>query len=90
VAGTVKEKAQEVASAVGQTAERAWDTTRQAAQQAADYAQEAWGSARGFMGRYPLATLAFGLGLGFLLARLLWNRNADYMINRMSEHRYQG
>ena len=67
--------ASNVASSVASTAGDAWDATRRGAQQAASTvagaAETAWDSTRGFMSRYPFATLAFGFGLGFLVCMAL-------------------
>jgi hypothetical protein len=86
MASNVKDKAQDVASSVAQRAEQAWDATRQGAQQAWDSTRhsaqqfasgasdtmgEAWDSASRLMTRYPLGTLACGIALGFLFARML-------------------
>ena len=73
VVGTLKEKAQDVASTLGSTAESAWEGTQQAASAVAGTAEEAWDSVISCMSRYPLATFCTGIGLGFLLARALGN-----------------
>jgi ElaB/YqjD/DUF883 family membrane-anchored ribosome-binding protein len=78
MATAVKDKAQDVASAVASTAEDAWDSTREGVQQAASAvahtAGDAWGEVTGLMRRYPFGTLCVGIGVGFLLSRLLEDR----------------
>ncbi len=75
VASGLMDKAQELASNIGTTAEEAWDSTREGVQYAAtavaSTAEDALESVTGFMRRYPFATLCFGFGLGFLCGRLL-------------------
>jgi hypothetical protein len=75
MATTVKENIEGMASAVTSTAEDAWDTTREAASSVARTAGDAWGDLTGLMRRYPFGTLFVGLGLGFVLARLLENQD---------------
>ena len=74
MATTVKEEAQSVAS----VAEEAWDSTRQGVQRAASTvagtAEDAWGEMTGLMRRYPFGTLCVGIGVGFLMSRLLEDR----------------
>ena len=74
IASTVKDAASSVAS----TAEEAWDSTRQGVQRAASTvahtAGDAWGEVTGLMRRHPFGTLCVGVGVGFLLARLLEDR----------------
>jgi ElaB/YqjD/DUF883 family membrane-anchored ribosome-binding protein len=74
IASTVKDAASSVAS----TAEGAWDSTREGVQRAAsavaDTAGDAWGEVTGLMRRHPFGTLCVGIGVGFLLARLLEDR----------------
>jgi ElaB/YqjD/DUF883 family membrane-anchored ribosome-binding protein len=69
---TVRDQAQEVASNVGESAQQAWDSTRQNVQQVAgrvtDTAEDALGHLRTSMGRYPFATFFVGFGLGVLVA----------------------
>lgn len=78
VATAVRDKAQDVASAVTSTAEEAWDGTRQGVQRAAsavaNTAGDAWGEVTGLMRRYPFGTLFVGIGVGFLLSQLLRER----------------
>ena len=80
VMGSVVEGAQNVASTVANAAEQAWDTTRhvagQAASTVANAAETAWDSTTTFMRRYPLATLAFGFGLGFLVCMALQSKRS--------------
>jgi ElaB/YqjD/DUF883 family membrane-anchored ribosome-binding protein len=75
MATTVKDKAQGIASA----AEDAWDSTREGVQHAAsavaNTAGDAWGEVTGLMRRYPFGTLFVGIGVGFLLSRLLEDRS---------------
>lgn len=75
VASGLMEKAQDLASNLGTTAEEAWDSAREgiesAASAVADTAGDAFDSVTSFMRRYPFATLGFGFGLGFLCGRLL-------------------
>lgn len=72
VVGAVTEKAQEWASTARSTAEQAWETTRQSAEQLSSAftgsAGDAWDSAVGFVRRYPLPSLLFAFGVGFLVA----------------------
>jgi ElaB/YqjD/DUF883 family membrane-anchored ribosome-binding protein len=81
MATTVKDKAQGMASAVASTAEDAWDGTRQGVQRAAsavaDTAGDAWGDLTGLMRRYPFGTLFVGIGVGFLVSRLLEERGTQ-------------
>jgi hypothetical protein len=81
MASTVKEKVGDVASSVASTAEDAWDSTqkgvRRAASAVADTAENAWGEFTGLMRRYPFGTLCVGIGLGFLLSRLLETRGVS-------------
>jgi ElaB/YqjD/DUF883 family membrane-anchored ribosome-binding protein len=78
MATAVRDKAQDVASAVASTAEDAWDGTRdgvrRAASAVAHSATDAWGDVTGLMRRYPFGTLFVGIGVGFLLARVLEER----------------
>jgi hypothetical protein len=80
VLGNVLEGAQNVASSVGSTvanaAGQAWDTTRNVASNVADYAETAYDSTTSFMRRYPLATLAIGFGLGFMVCMAFTSRRA--------------
>jgi ElaB/YqjD/DUF883 family membrane-anchored ribosome-binding protein len=80
VATAVKDKAHGMASAVASTAEDAWDGTRQGVQRAAstlaDTAGDAWGEMTGLMRRYPFGTLCVGIGVGFLMSRLLEDRGS--------------
>src|SRR5436190_997158 len=67
----VKDKAQDVAGSVAETAEELWDSTKQGVQQAtstvADQAEDAYLTVTDFMSRYPLATFFAGCGVGILL-----------------------
>ena len=78
MASAVKDKVEDVASSVASTAEEAWDSTRQGVQHAASAvahtAGDAWGEMTGLMSRYPFGTLCVGIGVGFLLSRLLEDR----------------
>jgi ElaB/YqjD/DUF883 family membrane-anchored ribosome-binding protein len=78
MASAVKDRAEDLASSVASTAEDAWDSTRQGVQRAAsavaDTAGNAWGEATGLMRRYPFGTLFVGIGIGFVLSRLLEDR----------------
>jgi hypothetical protein len=69
---------QDAASSVASTAEEAWDSTREGVQRAASTvahtAGDAWGEVTGLMRRYPFGTLCVGIGLGFLLSRVLEDR----------------
>ena len=79
MASAVKDKVGDVASSVASTAEEAWDSTREGAQRAASAvagtAGDAWGEMTGLMRRYPFGTLCVGIGLGFVLSRLLEDRD---------------
>ena len=81
--GTIKDRAQDLASAMSTTAEKAWDSTREGASQAWDTTRQQAGemcsraSARTeevidsmttFVKRHPISSLLFALGLGFVLA----------------------
>jgi len=74
MATTVKDKAQDIATA----AEGAWDSTRGGVQHAASAVAnttgDAWGEMTGLMRRYPFGTLFVGMGMGFLISRLLEDR----------------
>ena len=78
MASAVKDKVEDVASSVASTAEEAWDSTREGVQRAASTvahtAGDAWGEVTGLMRRYPFGTLCVGIGLGFLLSRVLEDR----------------
>jgi hypothetical protein len=75
VIGSVMEGAGNVASSVASAAGQAWDATKEGVQTAAsavaDAAETAWDSTTGLMRRYPMATFAAGIGLGFLLCLAL-------------------
>ncbi len=86
--GTVKEKAQDLASSAASSAQQAWDSTKQQAQQAwdstknrvqdmtsnvGDTFEEAFDSVQGFVRRYPLACIAGGFLVDFLAASALVN-----------------
>src|SRR5690349_7473209 len=77
----VRDRAGDLASNLGESAQQAWDSTRrgvtQAAGQLGDTAGDAWGSLTGAMRRYPLATLAVGFGLGVLVT-LMMDRNRRF------------
>jgi ElaB/YqjD/DUF883 family membrane-anchored ribosome-binding protein len=77
VLGTIKDKASELASGVGATAEQAWETTRNVASNVASTAEDAWDSVSSFMRRYPMATFFIGAGVGFLLAELFTGRSSS-------------
>jgi ElaB/YqjD/DUF883 family membrane-anchored ribosome-binding protein len=78
VVSAVKDKVEDVASSVASSAVEAWDSTRQGVQRAASgvahTAEDAWGEMTGLMRRYPFGTLCVGVGVGFLLSRLLEDR----------------
>ena len=69
---------QGVASSMASTAEEAWDSTREGVQRAASTvahtAGDAWEDVTGLMRRYPFGTLCVGIGIGFLLSRLVEDR----------------
>jgi ElaB/YqjD/DUF883 family membrane-anchored ribosome-binding protein len=73
VVESVKEKAQDLASAAASRAEDAWDTARHGVQRAyssvADTAENALDNVTDYMRRYPFLTLCVGFGLGFLVAQ---------------------
>jgi hypothetical protein len=75
VAGTVKDKAEELVSSLGSRVGDAWDSTKHGAQYAAsavaDTAEGAWDEIIGFVSHHPLATVAAGGGLAYLLFRSL-------------------
>ena len=73
---SVKEGAENLASSVSSAAGQAWDATRQGAHQVADVAGDAFDGATEFMRRYPIATLAIGLCMGFTLGLALQSRRA--------------
>jgi hypothetical protein len=70
--GAIKDKAQDVASSVANTAQQAWDSTRHQAQQVAssigNTAEETYDSVNGFIRRYPLACVFGGFLVGMLVA----------------------
>ena len=74
-ASTVKDTVGDVASSVATTAEDAWDSTRDGVRRAASTvshtAGDAWEDLTGLMRRYPFGTLCVGIGVGFLLSRVL-------------------
>lgn len=83
--GTMKDKAQDVASSVMSSAEDAWDSTRHMAENVASSvattAEDAWDSMISCMRRWPLSTFGAGIALGVLLTlglqgsrRSSWNR----------------
>ncbi|MCC6419650.1 MAG: hypothetical protein IT429_15565 [Gemmataceae bacterium] len=89
--GAIKEGIENVACSVESATEQAWDTTRNVAEQAWDAtrscvqqtastvagaAETAWGSATNFMRRYPVATFAIGVGLGFMLCMVVRNNRS--------------
>jgi ElaB/YqjD/DUF883 family membrane-anchored ribosome-binding protein len=78
VGSVIKEKVENAASSVASTAEEAWDSTRQGVQRAASTvagtAEDAWAEMTGLMRRYPFGTLCVGIGVGFLMSRLLEDR----------------
>jgi ElaB/YqjD/DUF883 family membrane-anchored ribosome-binding protein len=78
MASAVKDKVEDVASSVASTAEEAWDSTREGVQRAASTvahtAGDAWEDVTGLMRRYPFGTLCVGIGIGFLLSRLVEDR----------------
>ena len=74
VTSAVKDKVGDVASSVASTAEDAWNSTREGTRQAAHMAGDAWDEMTGLMRRYPFGTLCVGIGVGFLLSRILEER----------------
>ncbi len=94
VVNTVKEKAQDLASAVASKAEDAWDSTRQAASAVRDTTADVWGDLTGFMCRHPLATLFFGMGVGFCLSRVIEGRSmrtfGHWDFGREAGNQYRG
>jgi hypothetical protein len=82
VAATVKNKAQEAASAVGATASEAWENLRQGAQSAASTlastGEDVWEEVTRFVRRYPIVTFAAGAGVGSLLACALLPSRSRY------------
>jgi hypothetical protein len=80
MASAVKDNAQGMASSVASAAEDAWDTTRHGVQHAASTvahtAGDAWGDLTGLMRRYPFGTLFVGVGIGFLVSRIVEDRGA--------------
>ena len=76
--GGIASTVQGAASSVASTAEEAWDGTREGVRRAAsavtDTAGDAWGEVTGLMRRHPFGTVCVGIGVGFLLARLLDDR----------------
>jgi ElaB/YqjD/DUF883 family membrane-anchored ribosome-binding protein len=71
---SVREGAESIASSVSSAAGQAWDTTRDGAQQVAQYAESAWDSTNDFMRRYPLVTLGIGICMGVSLTLALQPR----------------
>ena len=71
---SVKEGAESIAASVSSAAGQAWDTTREGAQQVAEYAETAWESTNDFMRRYPLVTLGIGVCMGVSLCLALQPR----------------
>jgi hypothetical protein len=69
--GAVKEKAQELGSAVAGGAERAWEgtkeKTREWAREVAERAETGWEGLGNLIRRYPVASLLGAFGIGFLL-----------------------
>ena len=74
VASAVKDTVEDVASSVATTAEEAWDSTREGVRRVTHTAGDAWGEMTGLMRRYPFGTLCVGIGVGFLLSRVLEER----------------
>ena len=70
----VKDKVGDVASSVASTAEDAWDSTREGVRRADHATGDAWDEMTGLMRRYPFGTLCVGIGVGFLLSRVLEKR----------------
>jgi ElaB/YqjD/DUF883 family membrane-anchored ribosome-binding protein len=85
VASAVKDKVEDMASSVASTAEEAWDSTREGIQRAASTAGDAWGEMTGLMRRYPFGTLCVGIGVGFLLSRVLQERRTGDLRRLASE-----
>ncbi len=71
---SVREGAENIASSVSSAAGQAWDTTREGAQQVAQYAETAFDSTADFMRRYPLVTLGIGICMGISLTLALQPR----------------
>jgi hypothetical protein len=78
VLGAAAGKAQGLASGVASAAEQAWEGTSEGAQYAASAvahtAEDAWGSVRGCMSRYPFATFFAGVGVGVLAMMAMQRR----------------
>jgi hypothetical protein len=78
VMGVVAGKAQDLASGLASAAEQAWESTSEGAQHAASAvahgAENGWGSVRGCMSRYPLATFFIGVGVGAMAVMALQRR----------------
>jgi hypothetical protein len=70
--GEIKDKAQDMASSVATTAQKAWDSTREqvenVASQIGDKAEEAVENVTGFIRRYPVASVLGGFFLGYFAA----------------------
>jgi hypothetical protein len=73
MAGQVKNKAQELGARAVETAEEAWETTREGAQQlaskVASQADDFFEDTTALIRRYPLASLCCAFCLGFLVAK---------------------
>lgn len=73
--GTLQDTAQGLAASARAGAGAAWDQTVHGAQGAGAFvagtADDAWGELTRLLRRYPLASIAAGAAVGFLLARLL-------------------
>ncbi len=80
--GTVRDKAQEMASSVASSAQQAWDTTRRQVQDAASNVgetfEDAFGNVNHFVRRYPLACVLGGFFVGFLAASAMGGMSSGY------------
>jgi hypothetical protein len=71
------------ARGVAETAQNAWDTAREGAQQAFSSvtSRDIWENLGDVIQRYPIASVLVGMGVGFCLGRMLETRSLP---NRMS------
>jgi hypothetical protein len=74
LAGTVKERAEQLTSSAATTAREAWEATREQAQRFASTAstgvEDAWDTMRTFVRQHPYAALAGAFGLGLVCVGL--------------------
>jgi hypothetical protein len=75
----VQDRAAKMASAVATTAEQTWDRAKHGIQdmssQVGTQAGQLWDSMISCMRSYPLAVFFTGIGVGFVLAHMLENRD---------------